>query len=158
MTVLARRFISIPERTASVTWNAIVSLLAPDEDSAAAAELRSISGIASSLISREAMTAPIVVWGAGPRMRVYCLYNEDAVEGDDANEAALSLNPTDGDWNMSLPCPAEDLAWVKNALRAKSKRISARDMETTLDGDGGEESSRTSTAETAIDLEAFFKS
>ena len=158
MTVLARRFISIPERTASVTWTAIVSLLAPDEDSAAAAELRSISGIASSLISREAMTAPIVVWGAGPRVRVYCLYNEDAVEGDDANEAALSFNPTDGDWNMSLPCPAEDLAWVKNALIAKSKRISARDMETTLDGDGGEESSRTSTAETAIDLEAFFKS
>lgn len=158
MTVVARRFISIPERTASVTWSAIVSLLAPDEDSEAAAELRSISGIASSLISREAITAPIVVWGAGPRVRVYCLYNEDAVEGDDANEAALSFNPTDGDWNMSLPCPAEDLAWVKTALRTKSQRISARDMETTLDGDGGEESSRTSTAETAIDLEAFFKS
>lgn len=158
MTVLARRFISIPERTASVTWSAIVSLLAPDEDSAAAAELGSILGIASSLISRETMTAPIVVWGAGPRLRVYCLYNEDAVEGDDANEAALSFNPTDGDWSMSLPCPAEDLAWVKNALSAKSKRISARDMETTLDEDGEEESRRTSTAETAIDLEAFFKS
>lgn len=158
MTVVARRFISIPERTASATWAAIVSLLAPGNDSAAAAELGTIAGIASSLISREAMTSPIVVWGTGPRVRVYCLYNEDAVEGNDANETSLSFNPTDGDWSMSLPCPADDLGWVKDALKAKSKRVTARDMETTLDQDEEEQSSRKSGAETLVDLEAFFKS
>ena len=157
MTVVARRFISIPERTASATWGAIVSLLAPDKDSAAAIELGSVAGIASSLISREAMTSPIVVWGAGPRVRVYCLYNEDAVEGDDANETSLSFNPTDGDWSMSLPCPAEDLPWVKSALKTKSKRITARDWEATLDEDE-EKRSTGQSSEAAVDLEAFFKS
>ena len=157
MTVVARRFVSIPERSASATWSAISQLLAPEPDSAAAAELRSIAGVAASIISREAMTSPIVVWGAGPRVRIYCLYNNDAIEGDDANETALSFDPTDGDWYMSLPCPAEDLSWVQNTLKSKSKRITARDMETALDGDE-EESSRNSASETVVDLEAFFKS
>ena len=157
MTVVARRFLSIPERSASATWDAISQLLAPEPDSAAAAELRSVAGVASSLISREAMTSPIVVWGAGPRARIYCLYNDDAFEGDDVNESALSFDPTDGEWYMSLPCPAEDLSWVQNALKSKSKRITARDMETALDSDE-EESSRNSASETVVDLEAFFKS
>jgi hypothetical protein len=103
------------------------------------------------------MTSPVVGWGAGPRVRIYCLYNEDAVEGDDANETALSFDPTDGDWYMSLPCPAEDLSWVQNALKGKSKRVTARDMETLLDSDE-EESSKKSANETVVDLEAFFKS
>jgi hypothetical protein len=103
------------------------------------------------------MTSPIVVWGAGPRVRIYCIYNDDAVEGDDANETALSFNPTDGDWHMSLPCPAEDLSWVSNALKCKSKRVTARDMETVLDSDE-EDSSKKGATETTVDLEAFFKS
>lgn len=157
MTVVARRFVSIPERSASATWDAISQLLARESDSAAAAELRSVAGLSASLISREAMTSPIVIWGAGPRVRIYCLYNDDAVERDDANETALSFDPTDGEWYMSLPCPAEDLSWVQNALKSKSKRITARDMETALDSDE-EESSRNSATETVVDLETFFKS
>jgi hypothetical protein len=157
MTIVARRFVSIPERSASATWDAISQLLAPESDSAAAAELRSVAGVAASLISREAMTSPIVVWGAGPRVRIYCLYNDDAVEGDDVNETALPFDTTDGEWYMSLPCPAEDLSWVQNALKSKSKRITARDMETALDSDE-EESSRSGATETIVDLEAFFKS
>jgi hypothetical protein len=157
MTIVARRFVSIPERSASATWDAISQLLAPESDSAAAAELRSVAGVAASLISREAMASPIVVWGAGPRVRIYCLYNDDAVEGDDTNETALPFDTTDGEWYMSLPCPAEDLSWVQNALKSKSKRITARDMETVLDSDE-EESSRSGATETIVDLEAFFKS
>ena len=79
MTVIARRFISIPERSASGTWSAISELLAPEPG--LPAELASVAGVASSLISREAMTSPIVVWGAGPRVRIYCLYNDDASRG-----------------------------------------------------------------------------
>jgi hypothetical protein len=157
MTVVARRFVSIPERSATATWSAISQLLAPKTDSAAAAELRSVAGVAASLISREAMTSPIVVWGAGPRVRIYCLYNDDAVEGDDANETTLSFDPTDGEWYMSLPCPEEDLSWVQNALKNKSKRITPRDMDMALDSEE-EESSKSSAAETVVDLEAFFKS
>jgi hypothetical protein len=157
MTVVARRFISIPERTASATWSAISQLLAPDSNSAAAAELGSVAGIASSLISREAITCPIVVCGTGPRVRVYCLYNGDAVEGDDANETALSFNPTVGDWQMSLPCPAEDLSWVQDALVAKSKRVTARDMDAAFDTDE-EDARKESAVHTVVDLEAFFQS
>ena len=58
---------------------------------------------------------------------------------------------------MSLPCPAEDLSWVSNALKGKSKRVTARDMETILDSDE-EESSRRDATEATVDLEAFFKS
>ena len=157
MTVVARKFISIPERTASATWSAIIQLLAPDSQSEAALELASVAGIASSLISREAMTAPVVVCGSGPRVRIYCLYGEDAIEGDDANEAALSFNPTARDWKMSLPCPAEDLSWVQGALNAKSKRITARDMDTAFDSKE-ETSGPKNQVETVVDLEAFFKS
>ena len=157
MTVVARNFISIPERTASATWSAIIQLLAPDSRSEAALELASVTGITSSLISREAMTEPVVVCGSGPRVRIYCLYNEDAVEGDDANEAALPTTPTASDWQMSLPCPAEDLAWVQEALKAKSKRITAREMDTTFDSEQ-ETSNQKNAEETVVDLEAFFKS
>jgi hypothetical protein len=102
MTVAARRFVSISERTASATWTAISQLLVPGANSAPSAELASIAGIASSLISCEAMTAAIVLHGTGLRVRVYCLYNGDAIDGDDANETALSFDPTAGDWQMSL--------------------------------------------------------
>jgi hypothetical protein len=61
MTVVARRFVSIPERTASATWSEISEFLVPEPGSAASAELASVAGVASSLISREAMTSPIVV-------------------------------------------------------------------------------------------------
>lgn len=158
MTVVARQFISVPERTATATWKAISDLLAPDSGSPAACELASILGIASSLITREAMTSPIVIYGSGPRVRIYCLYNDDATEGDDANESALAFNATAGDWKMSLPCPKDDLSWVRIALSAKSNRISARDMETSVEDDGDAADISSSSAAEAVDMEAFFKS
>ena len=156
MSVVARRFISVPQRTATATWKAISDLLAPDASSAAARELASISGIGSSLITREAMTSPIVVYGSGPRVRVYCLYNDDAIESDEANESALAFDATAGEWKMSLPCPADELSWVQRALAAKSTRISARDMDEAVE-DAADAGSTNSTAE-AVDMEAFFKS
>ena len=157
MTTVARKFISIPERTATATWKAISDLLAADPRSSAAEELASVSGIACSLITREAMNSPIVAYGSGPRVRVYCLYNEDAIEGDDANEAPLAFDATAGDWKVSLPCPADDLSWVQGALGSKSSRISARDMETSIVEETEAADSSTSSSE-EVDLEAFFKS
>jgi hypothetical protein len=156
MSVIARRFASIPERTAMATWKAISALLASDSTSGPARELASVAGIASSLITREAMTTPLVVYGSGPRVRIYCLYNEDAIEGDDTNEAPLSFDATAGDWKLSLPCPADDLGWVQNSLRAKSTRISARDMTAPVEDD--DDSGERETSGSSVDLEAFFKS
>jgi hypothetical protein len=119
--------------------------------------LASVSGIASSLITREAMNSPIVVYDSGPRVRVYCLYNEDAIEGDNANEEPLAFDATAGDWKMSLPCRADDLPWVQRALSTKSSRISARDMETSAVEEAETTNSSASPSE-GVDLEAFFNS
>jgi hypothetical protein len=155
MTTIARRVIATPVRPASEAWEVIVKLLTPQADSAQA-ELFAIIGIASSLISDEAMkTAPIVVYGSGPRIRIYCLYDEDAITGDDANESALSFDPTAGNWAMSLPCPLDDLSWVQEALKKRSKRVTARDMMTHLDTEQTENDSTTKTVE--VDKEAFLR-
>lgn len=154
MTVIARRIKATPARSASAAWSVMVNLLAPDTSSAARIELDNISGIASSLISDEALkTSPTVVYGSGPRIRFYCLYDEEAVSGENASESALSFVPTDGDWKMSLPCPAEDLDWVQEALKKKSNRITARDLTAVVDDGEGE--NQQSSKSLRIDTEAF---
>jgi hypothetical protein len=157
MTVLARTFSSIPKRSALDTWSAIIDLLGRKAGSAARQELESISGIASSLITREAMTAPIVVHGCGPRVRIYCLYNEDAITADRANEKELAFDATAGDWHMSLPCSADDLAWVSKSLTKKSKRITVRDQAEPYDSDEATGSDAKSEKAAGINMEAFLK-
>lgn len=156
MTVIARRVISDPERLATTTWNIIVDLLVPEEDDLARVELLSVAGIACSLISSEAMKdSPIVVYGSGPRVRIYCLYGEDAITGEDANEAKLVSSPVNGDWYMSLPCPESELDWVQQALSKKSTRITVRDLNTAVVDDTDESANKSSTE---INREAFFRS
>jgi len=159
MTVVARTFCSIPKRSALDTWAAIADLLAPRTGSDSRRELESVAGIASSLITREAMSSPIVVYGCGPRVRIYCVYNEDAITGDAANENKLAFDATDGDWHMSLPCSSDDLDWVAGALAKKTKKITARDqaaeVESTEDSPAAK-AGRTGGAG-AIDMEGFLK-
>jgi hypothetical protein len=117
--------------------------------------LQSVAGIASALITEEIMTdAAMVVYGAGPRVRIYCLYNEDAIDGDKAAESALAFVPTDGDWSLSLPSPADDLGWVETALRAKSSRITARDKDTTIDESSSNDDGASALS---VDKEAFLR-
>ena len=125
MTVVSRVFGSVPARSAEETWDVIVELIAPNCDASARRELAEVAGIACSIIAGE-MRAPIVVHGAGPRLRIFCLYGDDAIEGSSVEEQPLSFVPTDGDWHMSLPCPEEELPWVRRNLAA-SRRVSARD-------------------------------
>ncbi len=128
VTVVVRRVAATPGRSAAEAWGVITDLTAPPR-SDARDELDRVAGVAMSLIAAEAMRdAPIVVSGAGPRLRVYCLYDDDAILGEGASEDPLAWVPTDGDWAMSLPCPAEDLTWVQAALACVSKRVTARDM------------------------------
>ena len=56
-------------------------------DGAARAELLAVAGIAASIIADQApRDAAIVVTCDGPRTRIYCLYDEDAIDGAEANE------------------------------------------------------------------------
>jgi len=157
MTVIARRIKATPARSPSSAWSVIVNLLAPKAGSAARVELENIAGIASSLISDEAFrNSPAVVYGSGPRVRLYCLYDEEAISGENASESALSFVPTEGDWKMSLPCLAEDLGWVQEALKKKSSQITARDLATAVDDDECE--AQQDAKNLGIDGEAFLNS
>lgn len=128
-TVVSRRVAATPARTASDTWRRIVAILAPDLSSTARSELESIEGVACSCIASEALKDDaVVVQGAGPRVRIYCVFGDDAVSGEDVNEDALAKSPTAGDWSLSLPCKADDLNWSQALLAKLSSRITARSV------------------------------
>ena len=127
-TVASRVFACTPKRGAAETWSAIVELLTGGKDSAARKELLAVAGTAASVLADQAARdAPVVVTCDGPRTRIYCLYDDDAVEGSDANEDALGFDALAGDWRVSLPCLTDDLSWVEGALKKHSTRITARD-------------------------------
>ncbi len=130
MTTVARRTLcSTPQRDAAQTWDLIVALLTKGKEGEARTELLAVAGIAASVIADQASKdAPIVVTCNGPQTRIYCLYDDDAIEGSDANEDALNYDPLNGSWNVSLPCLADDLSWVQGALKKHSTRIVARDL------------------------------
>lgn len=128
MTTASRTIRSSPYRDVGETWNVIVALLAGNNYDARA-ELSAVAGTACSLIAdRVPETAPIVVTCDGPRTRIYCTYDEKAVDGTDAREESFVFDPLKGDWRVSLPCPKDELGWVTSALAKHSTRISARDM------------------------------
>lgn len=155
MSTVARRIKATPERAAADAWQVIVDLLAP-KPGAARNELLSIEGIASSLIATESpKDAPMVVVGKGPRVRIYCLYDQDAISGDDANEAALAVCPTDDEWAMSLPADADDVDWVKSALAKKTAHVMVREKSEAYTAD--DETKKSASAEAAINMEAFLR-
>jgi len=158
MTVIARRISATPARSASEAWAVMVNLVAPNQQSNARKELESVSGIASNLIADEAFNgAAAVIYGSGPRIRLYCLYGDKAISAEGANESAFAFIPTEGDWLMSLPCPTDDLGWVQEVLKQKSTRITARSMyEVIQDSDGSE--ARKSQQGFELNMEAFLNS
>src|SRR6267143_6782858 len=103
-TVASRTIRSTPFRDAVETWDVIVSLLAQGNKDTKV-ELQRVTGVAASVIADlTPKDAAIVVTCNGPRTRIYCLYNEDAIEGSDAQEDVLGFDPLQGDWAISLPC------------------------------------------------------
>lgn len=119
MSVVARRFSSSPARIPSATWEAIVNVITVDSDDAKT-QLNSIAGIVSSLISDETpLKDAITILGNGPRLRLYCLYGDDAIS-DEANESSLSFNPFNGEWEIYFPVQEADLSWVTKALKEKT--------------------------------------
>jgi hypothetical protein len=126
-TVVRRIFRSSPHRNTLSTWAAIVDLLTAS-NTGARAELESVEGTASIIIGDKACeAASITVTCDGPQTRVYCLFDDDAIDGSDANEDVLGFDPLNGNWSISLPCDADDLSWVQAALAKKTPRVTARD-------------------------------
>jgi hypothetical protein len=137
-TVASRRFASTPARDANETWGAIVNLLTQNKTGANRDALTAVSGIAASIIADQAAKdAAIIVTCAGPRTRIYCVYDDDALDGSDVNEAALGFDPLDGEWAVSLPCHEDDLSWTQKALKAHGDRITARDKAAAIAIDEG---------------------
>lgn len=159
MTVLARKVAATPVRLATDAWQRIVDLVAPT-NAVARTELMSIVGVASSLITEESMKgSPIIVTGDGPRVRIYCLYGDDALEGSKTNEATIPGSPAEnGDaWKMSLPCPSDDLEWVRASLKKRSTRVTARDMSETSLPEEADEDATTSASAATINMESFLR-
>lgn len=155
-TVASRSFNSTPQRDAAETWRAIVAVLTQGKVGAAQDELLAVTGIAASLIADQApKDAAIVVTCDGPRTRIYCLYDDDAIDGSEAVEARLGFDPLQGDWRVSLPCQSDDLGWVQSELSAKGSRITARDKTTTL---AVERAEAVSVSSLTIDLNGFLGS
>ena len=125
MSVIARRVAASPARTATQAWAVVTDVLFSEW--ASPPRLDAAVGAASSSIADGLpRTAPFVLTGAGPRVRVYCLYGDDAIEGDDANESPIDLDGTDADWTLWLPCDADDLDWVTESL-ASLQRVTPYD-------------------------------
>lgn len=140
-TVTSRTFRSTPSRDALDTWSAIVDLLTKGVAGAVRTELLAVGGVAASVIADQApKDAAITVTCDGPRTRIYCLYDEDAIDGSGENEAVLGYDPLKGNWRVSLPCMADDLAWVQAALKKHSTRITAREMDEAVKDAGGADS------------------
>ncbi len=156
-TVVKRQIRATPHRTVDEAWKLIVNLLAPDDKSAARADFGRVAGVIAQVIASEApKTAPIVVFGSGPRVRLYCMYDDDAMTGDDANENSLSFTATDGDWRMSVPCLDEDLEWVRKQLKSRSSRIVAREIGE--DVEDNESSATHASSHVEVDVKTFLQS
>lgn len=155
-TVVRRDIVSSPERDAHATWGTISELLTQSADAEICDEFAAVAGVAASIIAdRTPAGAPIVVTSDGPRTRIYCLYDEEAIDGSGANEESFGFDPLNGDWRVSLPCKADDLDWVCSALAPLSSRITARDRDASVEKDT---ESSTSTSGLTLDTEKFLAS
>lgn len=157
-TVASRDFRSVPHRDAAATWAAIVDLLtAGGKDAEKRTELLSVSGVASSAIADQGpRDSPIVVTCDGPRTRIYCSYDDDAMDDSSSNEATLGFDALNGNWQVSLPVAEEDLAWVQAALKKHSNRIVARDKDTGIEVE--QKSQAAASGALVLDVEGFMKS
>lgn len=124
MTVIARRFAASPVRVAGDVWDAIVNALT--SDSVVKTELNKVKSFASSVIADQTPEqSAITVIGAGPRLRIYCIYGEDAI-GDDVSEDSSNWNIfSSGDWQIHFPVPKEELEWARKTLKGISSKFEA---------------------------------
>jgi hypothetical protein len=126
VTSVARRIASIPRRGAVETWRVISDLLAP-AGTVGRVEFDAVKGVAAAIITEEyTATAPIILSGTGPQVRIYTVHGDAALEADLDEELDLPFAATEGDWAVSLPALGIDVTSVADAL-GESTRITVRD-------------------------------
>lgn len=151
MSVISRKFSACPVRTAAQTWDTIVNVIADTTDTKN--ELIRITGIASSIISDATpKDNPITIIGSGPRLRIYCLYEEDG-STEDANEASLNWKLFEGDWQIYLPVEKADFDWINKALQEKGKQFKAYEAGTKLLVEEEKERQCASSAQLTLNLD-----
>jgi hypothetical protein len=149
MTTVARHIRATPVRTSTETWSLILDLVTEAEDDIRA-ELKEAGNAASMLIAEEHTKAdPIILSGCGPQVRIYTLHGTVAIDGANANEQALTINPTD-EWQLYLPASGTDYA-VATAAVATSDHIDTYDPTATSARTAGPMAAATSES-VAIDL------
>jgi len=142
MSVMVRSIASVPVRTSTETWRAIVDLLAraasPGRD-----RLLAVTNVAAILIAEEyTQQAPIVVTpAAGARVRVRTVHGTDAVDAQ-TDEIPLAVSPCAGTaWTMSLPCGIDDIEEIRASLSTHSW-ITVRDVTDGITADPSEPSTK----------------
>lgn len=134
---IRRDIASIPARSAAETWAAIVKLVT-GTDTVSRDQLDAAASIMESLIADEQLASiPMVFSGCGPRVLIYCVHNEQAMEAGLSIDP-LAANPTAGDWRLTAPCEDDDVAWMNKSLAARAPRLSvhaAKDAPSSTDDD-----------------------
>lgn len=118
---IRRDISSIPLRSAAETWRAIQQLVT-GKDSVDAGQLDAAASVMAVLITDEAFHGePLTLAGVGHRLVIYLRHGTDALE-EGGDVAALTWNPTAGDWTLFVPCPEEHFAWAKKMLAGRAPR------------------------------------
>lgn len=148
MSTIARKIAATPKRTATETWQIVVDMVS-DPSSDARKTLESITGVVSAVIVDEFLAdTPIIFTGKGPRIRIYCLYGEDALLDENSNEGSLVQKPTSEDWHVYVPCAEEDLSWITESLKPVSAFVTAYNKDKDLNIEKGEDESQSLTVDT----------
>ena len=90
----------------------------------------SVSGVASSIIAEHAAKDAAIVVNVRWTTHAHLLPATTKTPSKAATRRRTrsATTPSRVTWAISLPCPKDDLEWVQRALKAKSSRITARDM------------------------------
>jgi hypothetical protein len=125
MSIVNRKFGASPLRPAAQVWLAIINAIALN-DTGIKDELNRVTGIAAAIIAeRTPESFPITIIGSGSRLRVYCLYDDDAIS-EDVHEDRLSWNLFESaDWQIYFPADESDFEWVNNILKEKGSHFTA---------------------------------
>jgi hypothetical protein len=156
MSTVARRFLASPARLSSDTWKAISALICQTNGSASA-EFEKVAGLASCILNDGVFADnPVVVKNEGPRLRVYCLYGEDAMSGEDQNEDSLTWKPTEKEWHVFLPCVADEFEETAKSLKGKSAKFSVYNIDKGIpDDEVASKSDGTKSEALTVDWGAF---
>lgn len=156
MSVVKRTVVSNPERTSVETWVKITEIIC-GQNAEAKKEFVKVSNVTASLLSEEFMKDnPLVVKGSGAQLRIYSLYGEDAISGEDSNEESLSWDITSKPWMVYLPCSKDELSWYEKTLSGLSDKFKVYDRQEGIDKEEYQ-SNNFKESEFNIDEEAFKK-